>query len=190
MTMLRYILISISTLLLLNCASVDEFLELPIGKGPTVIFKNHLTKSKNNSIVLIAIDDPEINTGLHYRTLEFYLHNTNKKLEILDINNIDTLNFLNFEILRGEELTNLGNNFEELIEMTVFAVYLENMSVNDSELGKYENLGNGSFRNVKASHARELRNRDIYMINVKLNPEQSSYYKSLIKNIFSLTGSS
>ncbi len=190
MTMLRYIIIFVSTLLLVNCASVDEFLELPIGKGPTVIFKNHLTRSTNNSIVLIGIDNPEINTGLQYRTLEFYLHNTNKKLEILNINNSDTLNYLHFEILREDRLTKLVNNFEELIEMTVYAMYLENMSVNYAELGKYENLGNGSFRNVKGSHARKLRNRDIQIFNLELNPEQSGYYKSLITNIFSLTGSS
>ncbi len=190
MTMLRYFIIFVSALLFVNCASVDEFLELPIGKGPTVIFKNHLTKSNNNSIVLIGIDDPEIRTGLQYRTLEFYLHNTNKKLKIVNTDNSDTLNFLHFEILRGERLAKLGNDFEELLEMTVFAIYLENMSVNYSELGKYENLGNGSFRNIKGSIARKLRNRDIQIFNLELNPEQSSYYKSLITNIFSLAVSS
>lgn len=186
--MFRYSLIALSTLVFMSCASVDEFLEVPLGKEPIVMFKNHLSRSENNSILLIGIDDPDIMTGLQYKTLEFYLHNTNKDLKIVNKNNSDTLNYLHFEIVQGEKLARLVFNFKELAEMTVFAIYLENMSANGTELMKYKKLSNGRYKNIKPRNARELTNKEIYFINVDVNPEQSGYFETLITNIFSLSG--
>ena len=169
-----------------GCASMDDFLEIPLEQEPLVLFHCDMYQTDSDTLVLIGIENPDIYNGLESTTLRFYLKNDNKELSIIDDSNKSVTNFLPFAKINATTDVDFDRDFPELKEMIIFGLYLQGMELEGNELELYQALEDGNYRNISMRNAKMINDRKIFIISHEVDKKQSQFYKKLAVDTFSL----
>jgi len=119
--------------ILSGCASLDDYLEIPLEQEPLVLFHCDAYQSNSDTLVLIGIKNPDVYKGIQTITLWFYLKNDNDAISIIHGSSKSVSSFLPFTRINAGTAVHFEKDFPELKELLVFGLYLEGMKVDEKE---------------------------------------------------------
>ena len=164
---------------------MDDFLEIPLEES-LVLFNCNAYQSNGDTLVLIGTKNPEIYDKLRSVSLRFYLKNDNDTFSIIHDSGKNVSSFLPFAKIDTETAVNFERDFPELKGLIVFGLYLQGMKIDEKELARYKAMKDGTYRNISMRNAQMINDREILFISREVDKEQSSFYKKLAANTFSL----
>ena len=168
-----------------GCASMDDYLEVNVDRSrPSVIFESDILKSGLDTLVLLGLENAGVYKGLQQRSLGLYLKNTNSKIVIKNKTGDALSTTLPFTELRTDNLRLIRDRFSQLRGMTVYALYLNGLTVEKNMLNDYAVLGDGEFISVSYRNRLLIQDRKISIVIEEVNQGESAFYESLAGSSF------
>jgi len=183
--MKTYFLLVAFTLNFVGCAALDRYLEGSPSNKPTVIFDSNIHRADGDTLVILALKDVSVMIkGPRSIQLEFYLENTNKKLQIFNITDQYMSKFLPFKKMNGANLNSFLKVFTQLKSKHIFAIYLKGCTVDKEQFVNYKILRDGVYENMHPRNRKLISERKILFVLESLNKHESAIYRGLIGNTF------
>jgi hypothetical protein len=160
----------VSTVVLLaifsGCAGVDDYLETHLRSEPVAIFECDVQKAGSDALILLGIKDSSLIAGYHkWKTIGFFLKNTNIDPSAVHLSREDPSNFFHF--------VQVDSKYSE---MEIFAVRLKELTVKQKSFLRFKTLGDGDLRNMLPRQVEHIKKRRIQFIAINLPMENSAQY--------------
>ncbi len=171
----------VSTVVLLaifsGCAGVDDYLETHLRSEPVAIFECDVQKAGSDALILLGIKDSSLIAGYHkWKTIGFFLKNTNIDPSAVHLSREDPSNFFHFVQVDSKYSDGFVRGFPQLTGMEIFAVRLKELTVKQKSFLRFKTLGDGDLRNMLPRQVEHIKKRRIQFIAINLPMENSAQY--------------
>lgn len=174
---------ALATLLgLAACATLDDFLEIPLGEGPAVVLAGRLQPADHDTLVVAGVDDAEVIDGVQYRTLHLFLHATGEQGVAAGMASRTT--YLPLAPIAARQFPDLVAALPELAGLDLFALRLQGMRLAADPLAGAQTLRDAGLRNMSPRQIAMVAARRIAVATQPLDPLQSEQYAARLGAVF------
>lgn len=169
----------VSTVVLLaifsGCAGVDDYLETHLRSEPAAIFECDVQKAGNDALIILGIKDSSLIAGYRkWKTIGFFLKNTNIDPSAVHLSREDPSNFFHFVQVDSKYSDRFVRGFPQLTGMEIFAVHLKEMTVKQESFLRFKTLGDSDLRNMVSRQGEYIKKRRTRFIVINLPMEDSA----------------
>ncbi len=148
-------LLLLAPLLLPACATMDDFLELPLGEEPAVYFKVPVEPAAHDTVVVAGVEGAEVIDGLSTRTLRLFLKTPGHHLRAVT-GAAPPSAFLPFRVANATQRSRLIASHPQLAGRTLYLLRLDRMQIRRGALAQKTTLAAATPSSLSTRQQRRL----------------------------------